>query len=61
MQDVGTEKIHTSGVRKEYEYDRRPNQMLEHRLSFDQVSLATVRVLVDPGMIGHRSMVYLSF
>jgi hypothetical protein len=26
VQDVGTGKIQASGVQKEYEYDRRPNQ-----------------------------------
>jgi hypothetical protein len=43
VQDVGTERIHGSGVRKEYEYDRRPNQVPGRRLSFNEVGLATVR------------------
>jgi hypothetical protein len=35
MQDVGTGRSQTGGAQKEQEYDRRPNQMPGHHLSFN--------------------------
>lgn len=64
MQDVGTERIQASGVRKEYEYDRRPNQIPGRWLSFNEVTLATVqRCLVSSEDDGTNAQftIYSSF
>jgi hypothetical protein len=35
LQDVGTGRSQTGGARKEWEYERRPNQMPGHHLGFN--------------------------